>query len=71
MRPYLSLDPLRPTSTTGFYGFAESTMLSVKTQFLSAQPVLRGNSRQSALGTAGPAKTSLPSVGAESSPDTN
>jgi hypothetical protein len=46
--------------TIELYGFAESAMLSAQAQFLSAHPVPRGNTWHSALGTAGPAKTSLP-----------
>jgi hypothetical protein len=46
--------------TTGFTGFAESEMLSAQGRFPSAEPVPRGSSRHSALGTAWPAKSSLP-----------
>jgi hypothetical protein len=47
-------------STTGFQGFADSTLLSAEAIFLSAQAVPRGNSQHNALGTAGPAKSPLP-----------
>jgi hypothetical protein len=46
--------------TTRVTGFAESEILSVQRQFSSAEPVPRGSSRHSALGTVWPAKCSLP-----------
>jgi hypothetical protein len=49
-----------PTATTGIWGCAESKLLSAQARILSAQPVPRGNSRHSPLGTAGPAQGSLP-----------
>jgi hypothetical protein len=45
--------------TTGIHGFAESELLSAQAGIHSKQPVPRGNSRQSPLGTAGPTKGSL------------
>jgi hypothetical protein len=57
--PKHSLHPYR-VYTTGIHGFAESELLSAQAGIHSTQPVPRGNSRQSPLGTAGPTKGSLP-----------
>jgi hypothetical protein len=49
-----------PTFTTGIHGIAESDVLSAQAGILSAQPLPRGSSRHSALGTVRPAKSSMP-----------
>jgi hypothetical protein len=46
--------------TTRIWGCDESELLSVQARVLSTQPVPRGNSRHSPLGTAGPAKSPMP-----------